>query len=53
MTASVLWGSLSQYTCNPIANNSGIINVFVLFVFAITTTNYQSNALGKEGKNNL
>ena len=53
MTASVLLGSVSQCICNPIANNSGIINIFVLFVFTITTANYQPNALGKEGKNNL
>ena len=53
MTSPVLWGSVSQYICNPIANNFGIFNVFVLFVSTITTANYQSNALGKEGKNKV
>ena len=53
MTASVLLGSVSQYICNTIANSSANITVFVLFVFTITTANYQSNVLGKKGKNNL
>ena len=45
MTASVLRCSVSQYICKPIVNNFADINV----VFTITTANYRSNALGKEG----